>query len=88
MQLFKRYEEIIKSLKESGLLVKGVSEIVQYEVKEQKCGFLNTLSGTLGASLLRNPLTGKSVKRKNSSNIPGRGVMRAGKGTIRAGQSF
>ena len=28
--------KIIKSLKESGLLVKGVSEIIQNEVKEKK----------------------------------------------------
>ena len=32
--------KIIKSLKGSGLLLKGVTEAVQNEVKEQKGGFL------------------------------------------------
>ena len=44
--------KIVKSLQEGGLLIKGVSEIVENEVKEQKCGFLGMLAATLGASLL------------------------------------
>ena len=40
-----------KSLKDSGLLLKGVSETIQNEAKEQKGRFLNMLLGTLGASL-------------------------------------
>ena len=51
--------EIVKSLKDSGLLLQGVTESVQNEVKEQKGGFLRALLGTLGASLLRNLLAGK-----------------------------
>ena len=51
--------EIVKSLKDSGLLLQGVTESVQNEVKEQKGGFLSALLGTLGASLLRNLLAGK-----------------------------
>ena len=43
--------KIVKSLEDSGLLLKGVTETVQNEVKEQKGGFLSMLSGTLGASL-------------------------------------
>ena len=35
--------KIVKSLKDSGLLLKGVTESVQNEVKEQKGGFLSTL---------------------------------------------
>ena len=49
----------VKSLEDSGLLLKGVTEKVQNEVKEQKGGFLSMLLGTLGASLLGNLLTGK-----------------------------
>ena len=49
--------KIVKSLEDSGLLLKGVTETVQNEVKEQKGGFLNMLLGTLGASLLGNILT-------------------------------
>ena len=42
----------IKSLEDSGLLLKGVTEPVPNTVKEQKGGFLSALLGTLGASLL------------------------------------
>ena len=44
--------KIVKSLEDSGFLLKGVTESVQNEVKEQKGGFLSLLLGTLGASLL------------------------------------
>ena len=56
--------KIVKSLEDSGLLLKGVTESVQNEVKEQKGGFLSMLLGTLGASLLGNLLTGKGVNKK------------------------
>ena len=46
--------KIVKSLKDSGLLLKGVSETVQIEVKEQNGGFLIMLLGTLDASILGN----------------------------------
>ena len=42
--------EIVKSLKDSGLLLKGVCETMQNEAKEQKEGFLSML---LGHSLQR-----------------------------------
>ena len=44
--------KIVKSLENSGLLLKAVSETIQYEAKEQRGGFLSMLLGTLGASLL------------------------------------
>ena len=50
--------KIVKSLEESGLLIKDVSEIIKNEAKEQKGGFLGMLLGTLGARLLGNLLTG------------------------------
>ena len=53
--------KIVKSLEGSGLLLKGVTETVQNEVKEQKGGFLSMLLGTLGASLLGNILAGKGA---------------------------
>ena len=65
----------IKSLEESGLLIKAVSETIKTEAKEQKGGLLRMLLGTLGASLLGNLLTDKST-------------IRAGEGTIRAGRIF
>ena len=64
--------KIVKSLKDSRILLKGVGETIQNEAKEQRGGFLSLLLGTLGASLLGNMLAG-------------RGVIRAGEGTIRAG---
>ena len=67
--------KMIKSLEESGLLIKGVSETSKNEAKEQKEGFLSMLLGILGASLLINLLTGK-------------GTIRAGEGTFSAGEKF
>ena len=54
--------KIVKSLEDSGLLLKGVTETVQNEVKEQKGGFLSMYLGTLGASLLGNILAGKGIE--------------------------
>ena len=68
--------KIVKSLEDSGLLVKRVTQTVQKEVKEQKGGFLSMLLGTLGASLLGNLLTGKGIYRAGK----GKGVVRAGYG--------
>ena len=73
--------KIIRSLEDSGLLLKGVTETNQNEVKEQKGGFLSMLLGTLGASLLGNLLTGKGIYRAGK----GKGINRAGEGIVRAG---
>ena len=54
---------VVKSFEDSGLLLKGVTETFQNEVKEQKWTFLSTLLGTLGASLLGNILTGRGINR-------------------------
>ena len=74
--------KIIKSLEESGLLIKGVSETISTETKEQKGGFLSMLLGTLGASFLGNLLKSKGIVRL------GEGTIRAGEKTIRAGQDL
>ena len=66
--------EIVKSLKDSGLLLKGVSETIQNEAKELKGGFLSMLLDTLGANLLGNILAGKGANRA------GEGIVRAGYG--------
>ena len=68
--------KIVKSLENSGVLLKGLSETIQHEAKEQRGGFLSMLLGTLGASLLGDIL---------SKGLSGKGVIRAGEGTIRAG---
>ena len=46
--------KVVRSLEDSGLLLKRVTETVQNEVKEQEGGLLSMLLGTLGASLLGN----------------------------------
>ena len=38
--------KIVKSLEDSGLLIKRITETVQSEVKEQKGGFFSMLLGT------------------------------------------
>ena len=65
--------KIVKSLKNYGLLLRGVSDTIKDEAKEQKGGFLGMLLGTLGASSFGNMLAEKGVIRegegtaKNSS---------------------
>ena len=67
--------EINKYLENSDLLIKGVSETIKNEAKEQKGGFLRLLLGTLGASLLGSFLADKCT-------------IRAGEETIRANENF
>ena len=68
--------KIVNSLEVSGVLLKGVSETIQHEVKEQRGGFLSMLLGTLGASLFGDVL---------SKGLSGKCVITAVEGTIRAG---
>ena len=65
--------KIIKSLENSGILLKGVTKTIENETKERRGGFLSMLFGTLGAGLLRNLLTGI-------------GMMRVGEGIVRASE--
>ena len=66
---------MVKSLEESSLLIKGVGKKIKNEANELKGVFLGMLLGTLGASLFGNLLTVK-------------GTIRAGEGTVRAGQDL
>ena len=68
--------KIVKSREDSNKLLKGVSETIQHEAKEQRGGFLSMLLGTLGASLLGDIL---------SKGLSDKGVIRAGEGAIRDG---
>ena len=77
----------VKSLEESGLLIKG--QTIKNEAKEQKGGFLNMLLGALlnaalGASLLRNLLTGEGVTAASQRQ----GTVRPVEDTIRAGKNI
>ena len=64
---------IVKSLERRGILLDGITETVKNEVKEQKDGFLSMLLGALGTSWFGDLLP---------KNLSGRGVIRAGEGTI------
>ena len=89
--------KIVKSLEDSGLLLKGVTETVQNELKGQKGGFLSMLLGTLDTSLLGNLLSGwgvnkkgkgaiaKSISKKTKSKSQGRGIIGAGELIVRFG---
>ena len=80
--------KIIQALKNSNILLKGVTK---NDTEEQKGGFLSVLLGTLGASLLRNLLSGKGIVRAGTGNKKGKGIVRAGggnkkgKGIVRGG---
>ena len=87
--------KIVKSLEDYGLLLKGVSETVQNEARQQKVGFLSMLLGTLGTNLRGNILAGKGINRagkearakivseKTKSRRQGRGVIRGGYGNFK-----
>ena len=60
----------IEVLENSGILLKGVSNSIENETKEQRGGFLSMFFGILVGSLLGNLLTG------------GKGIMRAGEGSV------
>ena len=50
-------------------VIKGVTETVQNEVKEQKGGYLSMLLGTLAASLLGNILTGRGIYKARKGKV-------------------
>ena len=68
----------VRSVEESGLLIKSFSETIKNEVKEQKRGFLGMLIGTLGVSCVS----------LSENLIIGKGTIRAGEDTVRAVQHF
>ena len=55
--------KVVKSLKESGLLVQKISETSKNETKEKKGRFLSMLLGTVAASILGNALAGQRIIR-------------------------
>ena len=67
--------KIVKSLEESGLFTKSVSETIRYKEKKQNGGFLSMLLDAIHPSLIENLLTGNDTIRK-------------GEAAIRAGQDF
>ena len=72
--------KIVQALEDSKILLKGVTETIKNETKEQEGRFLSMLFGTLGAILLGNLLAGKGIVRAGSANKKGKGIVRAGTG--------
>ena len=58
--------KIVQALEDSNIFLKGVTNSIKNETKQQKGGFLSTLLGTLGVSLLVNLLSGKGIVRAGS----------------------
>ena len=69
--------KIVKALEDSNILLKSVTKAIRNETKEQRGGFLSMLLSILGASLLGDLLT---------KNLSGKGTVKAGEETIRAGE--
>ena len=69
--------KIVQALQDSNIMLNGVTKTVENKTKEQKGGFLSTLLGTLGASLLGNLLSAKGIIRAGSLNEKEKGIVRA-----------
>ena len=67
--------KIVQALKDSNILLKGVTKTSKNETKKQKGSFLSMPFGTLRASLLGNLLSGKGTVRT------GERIVRAGCGS-------
>ena len=92
--------KIDKCLEYFGLLIKGVSQIIKNETKQQRTEFLCMLLGTSDASLLKNMLIGKGVRATKTDkgdliravkgvSKQGKGcVVRASDGVCTAGEDF
>ena len=70
--------KIVQALEDSNTLLKGLTNTIRNETKEQKGRFLSMLLGTLGASLLGNLLAGKGIARAGAENNKGKKIVRAG----------
>ena len=72
--------KIIQSIEDSNILLRGITNTIKNEAKEQKGGFLSMLLGSLGASLLENLLSGKGIVRAGYGH-----PSKKGKEFVRAG---
>ena len=67
-------------LKDSNILLKGVTGTPKNETKKRKGELLSMLLGTLGTSFLWNMVAGKGIVRAGIGNKKGKGILRAGYG--------
>ena len=61
-------------------MLKGVTEAIKNEKKEQRGGFRGTLVGTSGSILLENLLSGRGIARACSGKKKRKGIVSAGCG--------
>ena len=55
--------KIVKSLEDSGLLIKGIAKTIENKSKKQSGGFLGRVLSILGTSVLGNMLAGKVLPK-------------------------
>ena len=70
-------QKIVEALKDSNILLKGVTKTITNETKEQIGGFWSMLLGTLADSLLGNTLAGKGIVREDYGNNKWKGNLKA-----------
>ena len=75
--------KIVQTLKNSNILLDGVTKAAKNEIREQRGGSQGILIGTLASILLRNLLSGKRIARAGSGNKKEKGIVRAGYGKER-----
>ena len=68
---------MLKVLKILNILLKGVTETIKNETREEKEGFLGSLVGTLRSIFLGNLLSGRGIVRAGSVNKKGKRIVRA-----------
>ena len=72
--------KIVQTLKDSNILLKGVTKTITNEIKGKKVRFLRMLLDTLRASLLGNMFARKGMLRAGCRNKEGKRIVRAGYG--------
>ena len=80
--------KIVKSLEESRLLIKGISQTIKNEAKTQNGELTGMLLVTLVANFLGNMLASKPKTTGRRVIRAGEGTIRTSEGTTRAGQKF
>ena len=69
--------KIVQTLKDSNILLKGVTKTIKNETRKYRGG---TLVVTSGSILLANVLSGKGITRAGYGNKNDKGIVRAGYG--------
>lgn len=83
--------KIVKSLRNFGLLIKGVTERIENETKEKRSRICGMLTSTLGGGSLRKMLVGKGaiVTRQGQDIVKSAdSIVQTGNEVITAGQDF